>query len=198
MTKLDITSQTKSLDAFIETLDNPLHRKIISNYRRHAIFEITGNKSKIFTSDMTVEHPVYYLNSGGQSITLDGRDQVLGFYSSLEDSEATVMVVEDEKLAVSDWGFSSEAWFNSYTPGHLVDASYNADPDKLYIIRRYLAMIWPYDEQGRMKGEHVYEHADLASIVEIPEDEFITLAEAREKLLPLQKDLPKLDLQAVG
>ncbi|CAJ1507563.1 hypothetical protein [[Mycobacterium] burgundiense] len=193
MTKLDITTQTRNLDNFLETLDNPRHRRIIANYRRHAIFEITGHKERIFTPEMTVDHPVYYLNANGLSLTLDGRDQVLAFYSSLEEREATVMVVEDEKLAVADWGFASEAWFNSYMPGRLVPDGWDADPDKLYILRQYLAMNWPYDEQGRMVGEHVYEHADLAELTEIAADEFITLAEAREKLLPLQQELPALD-----
>lgn len=193
MAKLDITSQTRAIDKFLESVENPLHRRIISNYRRHAIFEITGNKEKIFTPDMTVEHPRYYLNVNGMSLTLDGRDQVLSFYSSLEERQATVMVVEDEKLAVADWGFSSEAWFNSFVPGALVPERWGAEPNKLYIVRQYLAMHWPYDERGRMIGEHVYEHADLAEIKEIDEAEFITLAEAREKLLPLQKELPELE-----
>jgi hypothetical protein len=62
MTKLDITTQTRAIDRFLEGVGKPLHRKIISNYRRHAIFEICGYKEKIFTPDMTVENPKYFLN----------------------------------------------------------------------------------------------------------------------------------------
>ncbi|OKH73787.1 hypothetical protein EB72_17955 [Mycobacterium sp. SWH-M1] len=193
MTKLDITTQVRGIDAFLATLDNPLHRLIIENYRRHAIFEITGYKEQIFTPDMTVEHPVYYLNSGGFSVTLNGIDEVTGFYSSLEERQSTVMVVEDEKLAVADWGFASEAVFNSYMPGTQVAPELDADPDKLYIHRQVLAMIWPYDERGRMIGEHVFEHRDGAELIEISPGDYITLEEAREKLLPLQRPLPVLD-----
>lgn len=196
MPKLDITSQTRAIDKFLETIENPLHRRIISNYRRHAIFEICGYKDQIFTPDMTVEHPRYYLNANGVSMTLDGRDEVLGFYSSLEQRAATVMVVENEQLAVSDWGFASEAWFNSFMPGSLVPEGWDADPNKFYILRQFLCMHWPYDEQGRMMGEHVYEHAAIAELKEIGEDEYITLEEAREKLMPLQQELPALDLAA--
>ena len=194
MSKLDITTQTRGIDTFLETIENPLHRKIIANYRRHAIFEICGYKDRIFSPDMTVEHPRYYLNVNGMSVTLDGREEVLTFYSTLEEREATVMVVENEQLAVSDWGFASEAWFNSFMPGSLVPAGWDADPDKLYILRQYLCMHWPYDEQGRMLGEHVYEHAAIAELKEVHQDEYITLSEAREKLMPLQQDLPHLDL----
>ncbi|MFG1667730.1 hypothetical protein [Streptomyces sp. Y7] len=192
MPKLDITTQTRHLDALIETLDNPLHRKIISNYRRHAILEITGNATKIFTPDMTVENPVYYLNIAGQSVTLNGRDEVYTFYSSLERRESGVIVVTDEKIAVADWGFASEATFNSYMRGSEAPEQFDADPDKLYIHRTHVAMIWPYDEQGRMIGEHVYQHEDFSRLIEVPEEEYITLDEAREKLLPLLKPLPEL------
>ncbi|MDO3401693.1 hypothetical protein QWI29_16750 [Mycolicibacterium neoaurum] len=195
MAKLDITTQVRGIDRFLSTLDNPRHRLIIENYRRHAIFEITGFKEHIFTADMTVEHPVYYINGGGLSATLSGIDEVLGFYSSLEARESTVMVVADEKLAVADWGFASEAIFNSYMPGSQVAPDLGADPGKLYIHRQVLAMVWPYDEKGRMIGEHVYEHADHAELIEVSPEEYITLEEAREKLLPLQRPLPVLELR---
>ncbi|BBC38507.1 hypothetical protein SGFS_098010 [Streptomyces graminofaciens] len=196
MAKLDVTMQIRGIDAFLETLDNPLHRKIIENYRRHAIFEITGNKEQIFTPDMTVEHPVYYVNVNGMSLTLEGEEAILGLYSSLEEREATVMVVEDERFMVSDWGFASESYFNAFMPGTLVPPSWDADPDKLYILRQFFSMIWPYDESGRMIGEHVYEHVDKSQLIEVNPEDYITLAEAREKLLPLLRPLPELDLQA--
>lgn len=198
MTKLDITQQTRNLDAYLATLDDPRHRRIIANYRRHAIFEITGNKEKIFTPDMTVEHPVYFLNLGGTSLTLDGREQVLGFYSSLEQLQATVMVFEDERMAVGDWGFSSEGWIHTFTPGHLVPEQFGADPERLYLVHQFLAMHWPFDERARMIGEHVYEHAALAYVTEIPAEEYVTLEEARERLLPLQQELPAFEPVPVG
>ncbi len=194
MAKMDITMQTRGIDTFLETLDNPLHRKIIANYRRHAIFEICGYKERIFDADMTVEEPQYYLNMDGMSITLNGREEVLAFYSQLQDQESTVMVVEDERLAVADWGFASEAWFNSFMPGTQVPEKWNADPDKLYNMRTFLSMNWPYDEQGRLKGEHVYQHSAITEVKEVSPEEFITLEEARAKLMPLQQELPELAL----
>ncbi|MDP7705906.1 MULTISPECIES: hypothetical protein [unclassified Mycobacterium] len=192
MAKLDITTQIRGIDDFLATLDNPRHRQIIENYRRHAIFEITGNKDKIFTPDMTVEEPVYYVNGNSISLTLNGFDEVYAFYTSLQEQESTVMVVENEKLAVADWGFASEAIFNRFMPGSMVPdfVDSSADPGKFYIHRQLIAMIWPYDERGRLAGEHVYEHAHSSQLIEIPADEYITIEEAREKLLPLQRALP--------
>lgn len=198
MAKLDITTQTRGIDAFLETLDKPLHRRIIENYRRHAIFEITGYKEKIFTPDMTVENPVYLFNGPVACLRLEGTEEILGYYSSLQQREATVMVIQDEKLAVADWGFASEAVFNSFMPGSCVPTWMTADPEKLYIYRQTTAMIWPYDERGRLIGEHVYRHSDGAELIEVGADEFITLEEAREKLTPLQRELSPLDLQPAG
>ena len=200
MTKLEITDLTRAADELLATTENPLHRQILENYRRHAILEVTGNWKQIFEPEMTVEHPVYYVNGGGMSLTLDGLDQVQSFYQGLERTQTTVMVLEDEVIAVADWGFASEAMFHTYVTGAAAAASFargeggfDADPDRFYISRRRLAMIWPYDERGRMIGEHVYVHDDHSATVEVPQSDFITFDEACEKLLPTLRPLPAFD-----
>lgn len=202
MPKFDITTQTRNLDAVIAGLDDPLHRRILTNYRNHAIHEICGYKERIFEPDMTVEHPVYWVNSAEVSLELDGLEQVLGFYQSLQDTEATVMVVTDEKLMVADWGFASESIFHTYTTGAQILAAEPAagvDPDGCFIVQRRMSMIWPYDERGRMIGEHVFEHLVARRTWQIPAEEFITLEEAREKLMPLLVELPEVPvLDAAG
>jgi hypothetical protein len=187
MAKLDITRLTVAADEALLITEKPLHRHILENYRRHAILEVTNNWEQIFTPEMTVEHPGYFLNISGQSTTFDGYEQVTGFYASLANSGTTVILLQDEQIAVADWGFASESVWNNYVRGGAVP---DGDPEKFYIRRKRLAMHWPYDERGRLIGEHVYEHTDHAEIVEIPESEFITLDEARQKLLPLLRPLP--------
>jgi hypothetical protein len=191
MAKLDITTLTRAADEALAVTENPLHRRILENYRRHAILEVTGNWRQIFTPEMTVEHPVYRLNADGKSITLDGYEQVSRFYSSLEHKATTVMVLEDEQIAVADWGFASEAWFHTYTPARFVPGG---DPDKFYLRRQLVAIHWPYDRRGRMIGEHVYVHDAATETHEIPAHEYITIADAREKLLPLLRPLPEFQV----
>jgi hypothetical protein len=200
MTKLEITMLTRAADELLAVTENPLHRQILENYRRHAILEVTGNWQQIFTPEMTVEHPVYRVNGGGMSMTLDGLDQVQAFYQGLSATETTVMVLEDENIAVADWGFASEAIFHTYVTGAAAAASFargeggfDADPERFYVNRRRLAMIWPYDERGRMIGEHVYVHDDDSATVEVPQSDFITFDEACEQLLPTLRDLPSFE-----
>lgn len=197
MPALDITTLTRAADEALTRVENPLHRQILENYRRHAILEVVGRWQEIFTPEMTVEHPVYHVTGGGRSLTLDGYEQVTSFYRALEHSQTTVMVLQDEQLAVADWGFASEAWFNSYVSGAVALAlhragagGFDADPEAFYLQRRLLMTHWPYDPRGRMIGEHVMVHDDLTTITEIPQEEFVTLQEAQEKLTPLLRPLP--------
>jgi hypothetical protein len=185
--KLDITMLTRAADGLLEHVENPRHRRLLENYRRHALLEVTGRWEQIFVPDMTVAHPVYYLNINRTSVTLDGYEEVIAFYRTLTDTQSNVIVLEHEQLAVADWGLASEAMFNSYVRGHVIP---DGDPDLHYVVRQRIAMHWPYDERGRLIGEHVYEHADHLEVIEVPEEEFITLAEAREKLDPLIRPLP--------
>ncbi|UXC89904.1 hypothetical protein EGM87_12665 [Sphingobium sp. RSMS] len=40
--KYDIRLLTKAADDLLGTVTNPVHRRILINYRRHAIFEVCG------------------------------------------------------------------------------------------------------------------------------------------------------------
>jgi hypothetical protein len=180
--KLDITTLTQAADELLERVDDPHHRRILTNYRRHALLEVTGRWEQIFVPEMTVEHPVCYVNLNRTSATLDGYDQVTAFYRTLADSGTNVIALEDERLAVADWGLATEAIFNSYVRGNVIP---DGDPEGYYRVRQRIAMHWPYDARGRLIGGHVYEHADLTEVRQIPESDFITLAEAREGLVPL-------------
>lgn len=88
-------------------------------------------------------------------------------------------------------GFASEAWFHTYTPARFVPG---ADPEKFHLRRQLMAIHWPYDRHGRMIGEHIYGHDSATQTHEIPAHEYITFDEAREKLLPLLRPLPRLQV----
>lgn len=184
--KHDIRLLTLAADTLLETTTNPRHRRILENYRRHAMLEVSGRYHDIFLPDMTVEQPFYRVASPQGMVELDGQAAVKGFYQGLVDSGTTVMLLERENIVVSDWGFASEALYNTFmtaetaaASGHEVD-----DPNGKYIEGRWLCMMWPYDEQGRMMGEHVYP-APIATLRKIPDDEFVSLEEARAIFDPL-------------
>jgi hypothetical protein len=54
-------------------------------------------------------------------------------------------------------------------------------------------MIWPYDERGRLIGERVYENKPNQRVFEVPLEDYLTVEDARARLLPLLRPLPDYD-----
>ncbi|MGV9710345.1 hypothetical protein ACWDTI_06750 [Gordonia sp. NPDC003424] len=195
----ELVHMMDDIDALIENLDNPVHRRIIVNYRRHGLLEVSGRYTELLAEDMTVRHPHYRIFEGGQGVILDGLDQVHQFYATLADMDMLVMWTGRQKMAVADWGFAGEAEFNQFVPGKMLgdnvfgsmgadDSPASAsgfDPDAYYLVRRTLAFVWPYDENMRMIGEHVYEDSDSKVVTKVGPGDVITGARAAELLAPL-------------
>ncbi|MDR2256517.1 MAG: hypothetical protein LBE25_11020 [Arthrobacter sp.] len=179
------------IDAIIDATTNPLHRKILINYRRHGLLEVSGYYQELLQPNMTVEHPHYRIFEGGPGTILDGMEQVAEFYKTLADMDMLVMWTGKQKMAVSDWGFAGEAEFSQFVPGHLLgddvfgslgeqSASEQQD-ESWFLVRRKLAFFWPY-EDGRMIGEHVYEDSLSKVVTPVPKEQVITGARARDLL----------------
>jgi len=196
MPKKDIAVTISAADRLLETTSDPLHRQILENYRRHAILEVCGYWEPIFAPEMTVPEPTYYYNVRGfAGDKAEGAAAVHAIYKHLAESSGSVMVVEEERLMISDWGFASEALFNSYYRGHTLisDGIKVEKPDGYYVAKQRYVMLWPYDSLGRLIGEQVYENRAFFEVVEIPEDDYITLEDARKRMMPLLRPLPIYD-----
>ncbi len=184
--KRDVKDLTAAAEKALTRLTNPLHRKIAANYRLHAMLEVSGRWEEIFAPDMTVDHPFYRVASPAGLVELDGREQVQGFYKSLVDTDTTVMILDHEELVIDDWGFASEALYNTYLTGEqaIARGTAGAEPGKKYIEQRWVCMIWPYDAEGRMIGERVYP-APTVELIECPDEDFLTIEDAQREFAPL-------------
>lgn len=182
----NLTDLTAAADAALARLTDPHHRRIVANYRLHAMLEVSGRWKEIFVPDMTVEDPFYRVTSATGVLELQGTEQVQSFYKGLSVTDTTVMILDHEWLIIDDGGFSSEALYNTYMTGTQAAERGHAaaDPAKLYIEQRWLCMVWPYDNRGRMIGERVYP-APTATFIECPEEDFLTIADARRAFDPL-------------
>jgi len=188
--KYDIRLLTKAADAMLATLTNPHHRAIIANYRKHAILEVSGRYEEILAPDMTVAVPDYWLHFPDRSAHIVGMEEVHALYKSLVDTDSTVMWLEDEILAVADWGFSSEATFHTLLPGRtVVERGGEADDaEAIYIETTMKSMQWRYDDKGRMIGEHVYSSVPTFRLC--PPEDVLTRDEVRDILAPLIDKVP--------
>ncbi|GAA1005013.1 hypothetical protein Aple_035760 [Acrocarpospora pleiomorpha] len=189
MAKLDITNVPRELDEFIAASGNPRHRQIAEVVRRHYLLELTGHGDELFAEDMMAENPLYYMNINGLSITLRGTEEVRAFYES---QHGVMLAATDVTQVVNDYGYWTECQFNWYLTGAALAAqgAEVSSPDATYIKKSWISMYWPFDDQARMRGEHIYEHLDVAEIIPIPPEDFITLEYAQKTLTPLLRALP--------
>ncbi|MDP3135390.1 MAG: hypothetical protein Q8N17_03535 [Burkholderiaceae bacterium] len=141
----------------IDRMTNTHHRKIARNYYLHSLLEVAGRFPEIFDPRLTVAHPVYIFHHTGA--VFDGRVAVEGFYRAMAESDGNVIYSNDHHFAVADWGFTLEQVSHFYmtaaeyarTTGEKIDS-----PDAVYVEHRPTMRAWPYDMEGRMKGETLY------------------------------------------
>jgi hypothetical protein len=193
----EFVTQFAALEQQLERTEDPHHRAILKNFRMHGLLEVSGRYRELLRPDMTVEHPHYRLHEGGRSIVLDGMEQVTAFYASLEAANALVMWISDGEIAVGDHGFSGEVLFSAFVPAPMLgespfdDVRAGDDPGEMFLLRRTLAFVWPYDERARLIGEHVYEDGASREVIEPDPADVITAARARELLAPeIARPLP--------
>ena len=65
------------------------------------------------------------------------------------------------------------------------------DPDAMYLVKSAEHMIWPYDDQGRLVGEDVWEYDEtFREIIALDPADVLTAEQAGKLLDTLIKPLP--------
>ena len=163
------------------------------NFARHRYLEIAGRYSELLGPDMTVEQPLYRFNIIGlPSFKLDGHEAIAAMYHSWAETNQSIFYGEDETLAVGDNMVVSEepSTSNSWVP-HFGERGIDADADAMYLMKANIAMIWPYDDRGRMIGEDVWEYDDAdRDFIRLDPADVVTTEQAAKLLDPLIKPLP--------
>ena len=163
----------------VERTTTPLHRAILLNWWRHVHLEGAGEFEAIVAPDMMADHPVYRVTWGETPAVIEGKEGVLAFYRSVGDS---VLWHSDDRLAVADWGIADELTFHQLAAGRDLRAvGYDVpDSDRLYHVSSRQVFLWPYDDQARLAGEHLYEDKTSLQIEEVDPRDAITPARVRE------------------
>jgi hypothetical protein len=183
----DVRNVVKAPDELLARTENPRHRAILLNFRRHALLEVAGRWREILTPQMMVERPVYRINENGRSLHLSGMGSIAAFYQDIADRGLNVFGPIEEAVLVSDWGLAIESLFGNYVPGHVL-AEQGEDIDDLdapYQLTHYMASFWPYSEDGRLIGEHIYEDTASRTIHQLDPGQVVTPAQAAELLSPM-------------
>lgn len=173
-------------DRLLAATENPRHRAMLRAFRRHALLEIGGRWRELMQPGVLVDHPVYRINENGGSFVLDGREEVAAFYASMTEAGLTVFGPLSEQIAVADWGLAIESHFIHHLPGAALRAQGVdvADPDASYQLTHYMASFWPFDDEVRLVGEHIYEDVASRSVVELDPAAVVTPAMAAAAVAP--------------
>ena len=192
MSRFDITKTNIAVERLLETTQNPRHHWLLDAYNRHRYLEMAGRWQEIFAPEMTVEHPKYHFNVFGINTVLDGAEAVKAVYAEWSHTAQCVFYATDEKLAVGDNMIVSTATIYQQTPGQvLVEAGAPVDPDGHYLVANVEHMIWPYDDEGRLVGEDVWEIDETKrQIIPLDPSEVLTVEQSSRLLDPLIKPLP--------
>jgi hypothetical protein len=194
--QLDITKTNIAVQELIERTENPRHRYLLQAYDRHRNLEHAGRYEEIFAPEMTVEHPVYRFDLVGQPpMKLEGREQVEPLYAYWAQTNQSVFYNETETVAVGDWMVvSTMVGYQQLLGSDLAAAGQDVDPDAMYLLRGRVAMVWPYDERGRLLGENVWEYDESEhQLIKLDPDQVLSTQQAAELLDPYIKPLPPFD-----
>ncbi|MEJ8854842.1 hypothetical protein WKW79_09705 [Variovorax robiniae] len=190
---LDVRKTNRAIDALLEVTTNPRHRFMLEAYHRHRFLEIAGRYEEIFAPDMTVQSPTYHFEVAGNSATLEGRDAVKGFYAVWAQTHQSIFYAEDEQIAVADNFIASVSTMYQQTHGRTLMANgiQVEDENAYYLIRiPGMQMFWPYDDQGRLMGEDVWEPNPAArTLTKLDPSEVLTSEESGRLLAPFIKPL---------
>ncbi len=157
----------------LERTTKPLHRAILLNFWRHVHLEGAGEYDAILAPDMTIDHPVYRVTWGANPTVIEGKEGVRAFYASVGEA---VLWHSDDRLSVADWGICDELTFHQLAAGADLRAlGYDVEhADRLYHVYSRQAFIWPYDQQARLTGEHLYEDKTSLRMEEVDPGDAIT------------------------
>ena len=145
MGHFDITKTNIAVERLLEVTEKPRHRDLLTPYNRHRYLEMAGRYQEIFTTEMTVEHPVYRLALFGRPpVKLDGRAEVEAVYRRWTATDQHIFYIEVEELAVGDTMIASRSIMYQQALGSaLVRLGIDADEDAMYLTKANIEMIWP-------------------------------------------------------
>jgi hypothetical protein len=196
-TTLDITQQNVAVEKALERTDDPRRRYLLQVYLRHRYLESAGRWEEILDPELTVDEPHYRFTLGRQPhFELHGKEQIGGLYKHWTDTDQAVFYVSDEQVAVGDHvvmgrGISWQQTRGSEVPA---DAGIDVDPTAMYLSKSAIAMIWPYDDRGRLLGEDVWEFdPSVREYFLLDPADVLTAAQARHLLDPFIEPIPVFD-----
>src|ERR1700727_788919 len=113
--------------------------------------------------------------------------------SPMAETNQSIFYNESETVAVGDWMVASTMTGYQQLPGWQ-PPDMTSTPTPRTCSGARVAMIWPYDERGRLVGENVWEYDESEhDLIKLEPDQVLTTQQAAKQLEPYIKPLPPFD-----
>jgi hypothetical protein len=139
---------------------NPKLRRNLETVLAHMKAEARGDLEGLMR---TMAPDPSYTNYGpGPDTGPKGLAAVREFYKSFVESDCWRLCLDVDRLVVDEHCVVTEGLMRIAYPGRVLRGmGYAADdPDAYYLYEAHMAIFWPMDEQGRVKGEDSYTSRD--------------------------------------
>jgi hypothetical protein len=159
--RIDPTKTWRVVEQRLAREDNPRRRQLLDNVLAHMKAEADGDVDGLMA---TLAPDPRYHQWGATPADLGpkGRDAVEEFYRSFVASGAGNLEYDVERLVVDDDCIVTEGTMRIAYPGRTLQAMGRTvdDPDAYYLYEARMAVVWPYDAEGRLLAEDSYTATD--------------------------------------
>ena len=147
------------VEARLAAEQDPTRRRNLATVFAHMKAEAIGDLDGLLE---TLSDDVHYHFYGSTDPDPTGKAGVRQFYESFIAAGATRLQLDIDRLVVDDTCVVTEGVMRMAYPGRTLAARGVAvdDPDAFYLYEARMAVFWPFDEQGRARGEDTYTAGD--------------------------------------
>ena len=178
MSKFDPTHVARIANEHLKTISDPRRRKILINFRDHALAECMGDYEALMAT-CSKKRQNYIIHSPTKNPFSEHQPQsyeeLLPHYKALIDLNMYVIHTDLKKLTVGDDELFIDASHHQIMPGQALADIYGikeAEPDAVYEMFARIWVVFVFDEEGMGAGEHSYSGiTDINSIRKLETDE---------------------------
>jgi SnoaL-like domain len=162
MSVIDQAVTWAKVEERLETEHDPVLRRNLETVLAHMHAEAAGDLDGLIDtlSDDVAYHA--YSAPGVPEVNPVGKAGVRKFYSDFIASGATKLQLDIDRLVVDRACVLTEGTMRMAYPGRTLQARGIDvdDPDALYLYETRMAVLWPMDDHGLVRGEDTYTSGD--------------------------------------
>ncbi len=176
MANFDVTNAAMIANEHLKTLTDPRQRKIMINFRDHALAECLGDHEALMAT-CSRKHQRYIIH--GSDLDLDhmqpnNYDDLFDYYKALIDLNVYIIHTELEKLIVGQDAIMLDAVVHQVLSGEQIQDFFGlegVDRETIYQAWSRAGIMFIFDEDGMGCGEHSFADGGMSldRIREIPE-----------------------------